>query len=417
MDLAAGASYTIWTSDLGDLPVGAPRPAGTRPKGIQPYYADTTMTLYDTDGAKVLAQDDDSGPVALASRINFHATAAGRYYVKIQAYDATATGKYSIQATPSGIGEPDGTWQTAQFLPTDGKLLNRALETADDQDWFYTDLQQGHRYLIATSGLGPLTVRAQGIGVAAMDTFLALYSDPAAAPVATNDDASGTTKAAAITFDCPLAGRYYVRVTAYNAQEAGVYSISCTDQALPPALAWVGGTGYTADGVEPDSALKGSTFTFRVRYSHAGGKAPAWVRLRLWDPSGTQRSGSPLTMTSDGATTFETGVIYTVRVPLSQAGLWSYRFETSQDSVQTSLPATGTQPGTPGAHHAHSGLDQVSRSERRRRGPRPGTGRLQLRFPRQVHRRGRRFAHLGAACASGMTRGSRSPAVPSRCNS
>jgi hypothetical protein len=49
-----------------------------------------------------------------------------------------------------------------------------------------------------------------------------------------------------------------------------------------PALAWVGATGYAADGVDPDQGTAGDTrFVFKVLYRDRDGHAPRFVSLHL----------------------------------------------------------------------------------------------------------------------------------------
>ena len=46
-----------------------------------------------------------------------------------------------------------------------------------------------------------------------------------------------------------------------------------------PTLAWTGEVGFTADAVSPDQAPGGSSFEFRVDYTHIGGTPPAFMEL------------------------------------------------------------------------------------------------------------------------------------------
>ena len=66
---------------------------------------DTKGQLEDSAGA-VLASDDDGGD-GLNFRIA-HAVTAGTYYLKVEGYDASATGSYTIHASgPGGGSGPD----------------------------------------------------------------------------------------------------------------------------------------------------------------------------------------------------------------------------------------------------------------------------------------------------------------------
>ena len=67
---------------------------------------DTKGQLEDSAGG-VLARDDDGG-----DGYNFrlaHAVSAGTYYLKVEGYDATTTGSYTIHASGPGGGDDDGT--------------------------------------------------------------------------------------------------------------------------------------------------------------------------------------------------------------------------------------------------------------------------------------------------------------------
>ncbi|MFC1602865.1 right-handed parallel beta-helix repeat-containing protein [Pseudomonadota bacterium] len=68
-----------------------------------------------------------------------------------------------------------------------------------------------------------------------------------------------------------------------------------------PTLAWTGETDFTADGVNPDSAIGGSSFEFRVDYTDAEGAAPA--SIELWideDSDGTMEPTEKYAMAAVG---------------------------------------------------------------------------------------------------------------------
>lgn len=75
--LAAGSTY-VFETGLGTL-------------------ADSTLTLYGTDGSTVLQFDDDGGS-GMASRIQFTNTVTGTYFLRVLG-DGGATGAYALQAT------------------------------------------------------------------------------------------------------------------------------------------------------------------------------------------------------------------------------------------------------------------------------------------------------------------------------
>jgi hypothetical protein len=112
----------------------------------------------------------------------------------------------------------------------------------------------------------------------------------------------------------------------------------------PVRLAWAGSTGYTADGVQPDSGALGTTFTFAVKYTNFDSVAPSYVRLYLFQPDGNAYPGGPFEMTHT-ASTWKTGVICRKALPLSEIGRWSYYFQASAGGATVRWPATTKQAG------------------------------------------------------------------------
>ena len=115
----------------------------------------------------------------------------------------------------------------------------------------------------------------------------------------------------------------------------------------PPVLAFTGETGYTADGVEPNKARAGSTFTFRVKCSTADSAPPSPVQVKIFSAqTGVALSGSPLTLTPVGdSPNYTKGVIYTANVVLKTAGPYQYFFQTGTLPLGARLPATGKFTG------------------------------------------------------------------------
>jgi len=89
--------------------------------------------------------------------------------------------------------------------------------------------------------------------------------------------------------------------------------------------------------------VPGTTFTFRVKYSDADDDYAAWVRLKLWNGA-TQVPGSPFIMINEsGSAAWQTGVIFTLTMPLANRGLYRYSFQTSDRRWLNSLPAGGVR--------------------------------------------------------------------------
>jgi hypothetical protein len=105
-------------------------------------------------------------------------------------------------------------------------------------------------------------------------------------------------------------------------------------------LTWVGISGYMSDGVEPDNAVAGSSFFFMCK--SAAPEAPDSVKLLL-TRNCFPVAGSPFAMTASSG---EHGMVYSVAVPLDQAGgSYCYRFRAYVGGVEVaSLPQSPTLP-------------------------------------------------------------------------
>jgi Ca2+-binding RTX toxin-like protein len=71
----------------------------------------------------------------------------------------------------------------------------------------------------------PAKIRAGTTLGTLRDTKLTLYSTSGTTVLASNDDAGGTL-ASRIDWTAPLAGVYYVQVSAYNTSQTGTYTLS-----------------------------------------------------------------------------------------------------------------------------------------------------------------------------------------------
>lgn len=96
-----------------------------------------------------------------------------------------------------------------------------------------------------------------------------------------------------------------------------------------PVLSWPGAEGYTADGVNPDSAPGGSDFTFQVSYSDGNNDAPSV--LQVWidkDHDGYDDDHYDMTELDAGDTNYFDGKLYTFATPIAKHGdnTFSYRF-------------------------------------------------------------------------------------------
>jgi predicted outer membrane repeat protein len=116
-----------------------------------------------------------------------------------------------------------------------------------------------------------------------------------------------------------------------------------------PVLSWTGEDNYSADGVSPDSASNGSSFTFRIEYADINNQCPASGSqdIQVWidendTGDGNYESGEKFNMSevSSGDTDCTDGKLYTLTRSLSYFGDGSlyYRFYASDGTSD----ATGT---------------------------------------------------------------------------
>ena len=111
----------------------------------------------------------------------------------------------------------------------------------------------------------------------------------------------------------------------------------------PPVLAYTGETNYTAGGCYPLSGLSGATFTFRIKYTDAEGNAPAWVKLRLWNGNVPWPGGDITMLNATGDTSWSTGVIFTLPLPIDTRGQYYYVFLANDGYATTQLPTGATR--------------------------------------------------------------------------
>lgn len=92
-----------------------------------------------------------------------------------------------------------------------------------------------------------------------------------------------------------------------------------------PKLLWAGTSGFTSDGVQPNSGPEGSNFRFMVMYQDADNDAARAVLCHL-QRGGIPVAGSPFAMAAISGDSFTAGKVYRVSRTLG-AGSYSYYFE------------------------------------------------------------------------------------------
>ena len=106
----------------------------------------------------------------------------------------------------------------------------------------------------------------------------------------------------------------------------------------PPTLTWAGTSGYTSDGVKPDTGETTTTFDFRVRITDAEGDAltKARVRIQSLGCDGTWSLAKSVSLSHwNGDLT--TGAVYHATTTLPNA-IYQYKFQVSDQNFD----ATGT---------------------------------------------------------------------------
>ncbi len=169
---------------------------------------DSVIGLIDTDGATILASDDDGGG-GRASRIEHTFERAGTYFLAIAEYGGrggegigyTVTVDWSAGAPPDAW-EPDDTPAQARPVAA-GQVSSHTFPVAGDVDWVKFTARKNRRVSLATSGLTGDT-----------DTMIELYA--ADGSLLASDDDGGGGRASRLTVRFRRAGTYYLKVREYD---------------------------------------------------------------------------------------------------------------------------------------------------------------------------------------------------------
>lgn len=114
---------------------------------------------------------------------------------------------------------------------------------------------------------------------------------------------------------------------------------------LGPRLEFTGATGYTADGVQPDSGGIQTSFDFQGLYLNATGATATGVQLVLLK-DGAPVAGSPFPMSVLSGSDPVTGVIYHVTVSgLTKGGQYTYRMTGNDGTFPCTGPLTAALQG------------------------------------------------------------------------
>jgi hypothetical protein len=157
------------------------RPYRFNLEGLEPdALADPMLTLYDSSGAQVAADDD--GGHGLNSYLYFASPTGGTYFAAASSYDGQSTGRYQLRAIDTDV---PGHAYTDEYLdPADDSRISR-IEMVGDLDNFRVSLEAGVTYQIDVTGHG-----AAPLG----NPFVAIVNDEDAR-LASDDNGGGGRKA------------------------------------------------------------------------------------------------------------------------------------------------------------------------------------------------------------------------------
>ncbi|MHB8997358.1 MAG: Ig-like domain-containing protein [Armatimonadota bacterium] len=192
-------------------------------------------------------------------------------------------GPYSVPlALPVGrdaYGEPDGSYEIAAPVATDGTISHRRFEVDGDTDWFSFEAVRGVWYTARTSNLddndqaGLATKRIKGANAKSADSILTLYSTDGSTVLASDDDGGGNLTSV-IEWQAPQSGRYYVECTNYNGS-TGTYDFAISGGAAGVDLVYVGylvddDSSGTSSGDGDGIPEPGETIELSVRVQNNG---------------------------------------------------------------------------------------------------------------------------------------------------
>jgi hypothetical protein len=180
--------------------------------------ADPYLTVYDSQGAQVAADDD--GGRGLNAYLNFASPTGGPYFLGVSSFGDTGSGRYQIRVTDTDV--PGHAYTDELLDPADDARASR-IEMPGDLDRYRVSLEAGVSYLIEANGAGdnPLA-----------DPFLAVFSeanmyenaDPStpggAEPVASDDD-GGDGLDARLRFRPDATGDFLIQVSGLGGSTGG----------------------------------------------------------------------------------------------------------------------------------------------------------------------------------------------------
>lgn len=189
--------------------------AGTRVTVSMTSSIDTYLQVVNASTGQVIAENDDSSAVGgTNSQVIFTVQSGITYLIRATSYASGATGSYTLVTsssgtTPTGLTLSVPQTRTGTLSSSDGNNPTRSGAFAED--YRLTGLTVGRSVRLNLS--------------AGFDTYLQLINGSTGAVIAFNDDFGGTTNSQ-ITFTPQSGVSYLARVTSYNSNTTGNYTLS-----------------------------------------------------------------------------------------------------------------------------------------------------------------------------------------------
>jgi PKD repeat protein len=193
---------------------------------------DTVLELYDSDGATLLASNDNYG-LNSCSRVDWTADWSKTVYICVHGAASYSSGTYGLKVTvePDAF-EPDDSCAQAKPIPTDGSIQAHSAWPPFDEDWVTFNATTGWEYHISTlpwPNTCPCT-----------DTKLTLYAADCTTVLASNDNYAGTP-CSRIDWVADATAPVYVKIVAHTPFNAtpGPYGLQVRPTSPYPIAAFI----------------------------------------------------------------------------------------------------------------------------------------------------------------------------------
>jgi len=227
---SSGNLETLRDRDWFAVDLIAGRTYALRENGVS--LADPLLRLRNSSGS-LLASNDDISSTNRNSLITYRPSASGRYYLEAGAFKDALTGTYQVSVTDVTPLPPvdDYAASTATTgVVAVGGSSSGTLEVKGDHDWFKVSVQAGRTYSFSLNGS------------TLADPLLTLL-DSSGTVLASNDDASSSTRNSLITYTASSSTTLYLDAAAYLNAYTGTYAVAVTDVTPPAGYSSIDGYG------------------------------------------------------------------------------------------------------------------------------------------------------------------------------